>query len=324
LLLDVQNVTVSAERFGEPEELLHDVSFSVNEGEVIAIVGESGSGKTTLLKALTHLFPYQTDIFVRGRVCFNGTNILALDDAALKGVRRSSIRYVFQEPGSVLNPALRIQAQIHLFDSVDPSKDHETERDSAGRDSRASYFAEMGIEDLTHVLRSFPHELSVGMLQRLSIAIAISARPKLLLCDEPTSAVDLIARHQILDLLCTFCRSHRMALIMTTHDLGVARTYADRIIVLYAGRIVEEATNAKFFENPLHPYSKVLLGSMSTSDCLLEDNHVPREIPVWTTEEIHGCKFHMRCAIATRECASEEPKIMEIENGRRVRCPYWK
>jgi oligopeptide/dipeptide ABC transporter ATP-binding protein len=307
---------------GHPIELLHNISFSLEDREVFVLVGESGSGKTTLARALTNLFPRSLNISVHGTVQFGESNLIESEPSYLRRVRGKDIRYVFQEPGSAFNPALRVRSQVRFFSSSELNSRGGSKK---GRDqSIRETLKVMGVEDPEEVLSSYPHQLSVGTLQRILIGAAIAPRPRLLIADEPTSAVDATQRYQILDLLHSYCKTHVMALLLITHDLQIARRYGDRIAVLYAGRIVEMSKQTDFFVKPFHPYSEMLLQSVTDASTSLE-SIPPASGTVPSIAELpSGCKFHPRCPKVQLNCRGQEPELLSIEQDRQVRCPYWK
>jgi len=182
----------------------------------------------------------------------------------------------------------------------------------------------MGITDPAEVLNSYPHQLSVGTLQRILIAAAIAPHPRFLVADEPTSAVDAVLRYQILDLLVSICRNETMTLLLITHDLEIARRYGDRIAVIYAGRILEISTKDEYFQNPLHPYSQTLLSTLPTPTSSLDSMPSSSGSAPSFTELPSGCKFHPRCYKIQADCRKLEPELISTDNHRKVRCPYWK
>jgi oligopeptide/dipeptide ABC transporter ATP-binding protein len=322
VVLNVDGVEVLAPSNGRSIELLHDISFALKEGEVFVLAGESGSGKTTLARALTNLFPRSLDISLRGAVRFGEANLLTCELSMLRKIRGADIRYVFQEPSSSFNPTLRVRAQVRLLSSSqwDSGTGSKKVRDEAMSQS----FNAMGIKDLEKILSSYPHQLSVGTLQRILIAAAIAPRPRLLIADEPTSAVDANQRYQILDLLQAYCRMHAMAILLITHDLQIARRYGDRVAVLYAGRIVETSKQTDFFAKPLHPYSKMLLESVPSASASLESMSPASGAVPAIADLPSGCKFHPRCPKVQMDCKEQEPELLSIDQDHRVRCPYWK
>jgi len=252
-LLRIEGLNVAATGVSSPRELLHDVSFTIEAGGITAIIGESGSGKTILTRALTNLFPSK-NIRVEGTVTFDGSNLLALRDRQLRTIRRTSIRYVFQEPASSLNPLLLLQLQASQALSEQDGRQHYSEI--------AALCLQMGVAEPARAMAAYPHQLSVGTLQRAIIAMGMLGHPKLIIADEPTSAIDASQRFQILDLFYKQCRTRGMALLLTTHDVEIARRYADTMIVLHSGRIVECAPADAFFRNPLHGKSAALLSDV--------------------------------------------------------------
>jgi len=307
---------------GKPLNLLHEISFSLKERETFVLVGESGSGKTTLARALTKLFPPKSKIRITGEVRFEGYNLLQLGGDSLRDVRRSQIRYIFQEPASALNPTLQIRTQFRLAASLFPPA--MGPRPRSHDNFIESLLARVGIEQPAEVLSRYPHQLSVGTLQRILIAMAIAPNPRLLVADEPTSAVDASMRIQILDLLRNLCEEGEMGLFLITHDLSLARQYADRVAVLYAGRIVEMAQAEEFFKEPFHPYSWLLVESMPGTDSSLPHMPtVPGTIPSVAALPA-GCKFSPRCFKVQDDCRIEEPALISVREMRSVRCPYWK
>ncbi|MBX2992106.1 MAG: ABC transporter ATP-binding protein [Bacteroidetes bacterium] len=253
-LLSVDHLTVTTPEKGEVRTVVDDVSFSLRNGQVLAIVGESGSGKTSICRALTRLNP--SSYTTTGIVRFDSKDLLTCNDEMLQDIRRHRIRYIFQEPHQALNPALTIRSQLLL---------------SSGRKSPATgdlhnLLAAVGLRHTQEVLNSYPHKLSIGMAQRVMIAMAVLPQPSLLVADEPTSALDASQRYKLLDLLKSIHTQHGMAMIIVTHDLELARLYADDIAVLRNGQIIEYKTTASFFRSPKANYSKLLIDAMSMTD----------------------------------------------------------
>lgn len=314
-LLEVVGLTVAHDGGNGDRQILHEVSFDIQEGEVFALIGESGSGKTTLANSLTRLSPYGSGLSMEGSVRIDGREISEFTTEELRLLRRHGIRYIFQEPLQSLNPLARIQSQFALA--------MESLKDGPGRsgNSSAQWLARLGIENPSDVLDSYPHQLSGGMAQRVMLAMALAPSPKLLIADEPTSALDAPLRYQILDLLMALRESEGMAVLLITHDLSIARRYAHRIAVLYAGRILELAPREEFFKTPLHPYSQLLLQAASFSvrsvEMAIDEN--PSK-----SRSSSGCRFLHRCYKAEDDCGLNEPQLEQVDGGRTVRCPYWK
>jgi oligopeptide/dipeptide ABC transporter ATP-binding protein len=299
--------------------LLHDISFSLQTGEIVAIIGESGSGKTLLTRSLTRLLTGRGNFRVEGSVKFLGEEIFGMPEDTLRDLRKSSIRYVFQDPAQALNPAITLGTHVRLV---------EDGREGSEVVSIESQFIKnigmLGISEPRDMLRKYPHQLSVGMAQRSLVAAALLGNPKLIIADEPTSAVDAAMRRQILELLAVRCRGAGMSLLLTTHDLETAREFADRVIVLYAGRIVESAKTDEFFARPLHPYAQALLASQPRPHQSLSDAQVMQGEPVHAEQLPGGCTFHPRCPQVKDACRAGEPALELVEDSRMVRCPFWK
>jgi oligopeptide/dipeptide ABC transporter ATP-binding protein len=310
-LLDVRHLTVWNARNDPGRLILEDVSFFLGQRESVVVLGESGSGKTTLARAITRLFPENSGIGVSGAVSFLGSPID--DDAALSTVRRSMIRYVFQHPSRALNPTSRIRTQLrNALDGRRPTDEELQE-----------ILSDVGLQQPAEILDSYPHQLSVGMAQRVAIAMAIAPKPSLLIADEPTSALDASLRIHLLNLLRSIQRTRGTSMLLVTHNLEVARECADRIIVLYAGRIVESTGAREFFESPLHPYSRMVLSAQRT----IEKGFPMSERVDETAESAlpHcGCKFSPRCSLVQQRCRDEEPELETVDNRRMVRCFFWK
>jgi microcin C transport system ATP-binding protein len=227
-ILRVDQLSVTSTNGSPTRELLHAVTFSVRTGDVFSIVGESGSGKTTLACALTRLLP-SNQVSIQGTVHFNGKDLTGLSDAALRTVLRSEIRYLFQEPGQSLNPISRISTQMKLAFDQEPAIVARC----------AELFTAFGLTDHEELVRSFPHQLSIGTLQRIQLAMALAPRPRLLIADEPTSAIDSLLKYQMMDTLKALSKAEGLSIVFITHDLALATRYADRIALMSGGRLHE-------------------------------------------------------------------------------------
>jgi oligopeptide/dipeptide ABC transporter ATP-binding protein len=310
VLLSVDTLNVTIETAGRRIALVSDVSFAVGPGEIFVLVGESGSGKTTVMKAVANLFRPNATVVREGRILFEGIDLVAATEKKMRRIRRQFIRYIPQEPSLAFNPVLRIQSQLEL---------------AGDREERImTLLGRLDIEHPVDLLRHYPHQLSVGTLQRILVAAALAPQPRLILADEPTSAVDITLRHEVLALLSGQCRSSGMGLLLTTHDLTIARKYGDVISVLYAGRIVEVAPNEQFFERPYHPYSQALVASVPEEEQTIDEMPSPEVVNQNPARSASGCRFFARCTIARPDCAQHEPPLELLGNGRQVRCPYWK
>lgn len=311
-LLNVKSLSVAFPAGSGYAEVVSGISFSLRPGESAALVGESGCGKSSACLALTGLCGSGSK--VSGSVIFDGSDLLQLSPRQLRRVRGKGIAYIFQEPGSSLNPVLQIKEQIaevlHL---------HRPEVKDISAECVALLEA-VGIPDPERRLASYPHELSGGMQQRVMIAMALAGKPQLLIADEPTTALDVTIQAQILDLLNKLCRESRMALLLISHNLGVVGNMADRIAVMYAGRIVESGSAEKILTDPAHPYTRALLAAvpqLGGSGGRLQT--IPGTVPP-PEEYPAGCRFAPRCSHACEKCVLQEPAAREISPGHTVSC----
>ncbi len=292
-----------------------DVSFSVGRGEVLGLVGESGSGKSITGLSVIGLIDPPGRI-VSGAIRYKGENLAALPEERLRRLRGDRIAMIFQDPMMTLNPVLRIDTQITEAVRAHHDVDRGTARDMA-RDALSA----VGIPSPERRLKAYPHELSGGMRQRVAIAIAFVNKPDLIIADEPTTALDVTIQAQILHVAQELCRTTGTALIWITHDLAVVSALADRIAVMYAGRIVEQGPAADIVARPLHPYTRGLIGSVPSQNARGKRLF---QIPGMTPSLLHlpqGCAFRSRCDVAGPQCC-EQPAITEPVAGREVRCFY--
>jgi len=293
------------------------VVYDVREGETVALVGESGCGKSVSALSIMRLIATPPGRIVGGEILFQGRDLLRLPDEEMRQIRGKEIAMIFQEPMTSLNPALTIGRQltegleVHL--QMGP-------REAAER--AAELLLLVGIADPKRRLAQYPHQFSGGMRQRVMIAMALSCNPKLVLADEPTTALDVTIQAQILELLLSLQEEMRMAVILITHDLGVIAEVADRVLVMYAGRVVEEGSATDLFENPLHPYTQGLLGSLPTLEGgkrLRRLQAIPGLVPNLLALPT-GCKFAPRCPKVIDACWPTEPELREVRPGRWARC----
>jgi peptide/nickel transport system ATP-binding protein len=290
------------------------VSFEVRPGEVLGLVGESGCGKTVTGFSILGLVDPPGRI-VGGRIIFEGTDLLQLEEHALRQIRGARIAMVFQDPMMTLNPVLRIDTQM-----VEAVRAHQHMDSNAARQIARETLERVGIPAPESRLRSYPHQFSGGMRQRVAIAIALLNRPKLIIADEPTTALDVTIQAQILYEAQKLCRESGTALIWITHDLSVVAGLADRICVMYAGRIVEQGSVDEVLDTPLHPYTHGLIGSVPSRN---RRGAPLAQIPGMTPALINlppGCAFRTRCSRAQARC-SEQPEL-KPHNARLVRCFY--
>lgn len=275
---------------------LDGADLSIADGQCIGLVGESGSGKSTLALALGRLLPPNAE-HLDGALRVNGKSVFELDEAALRALRRRDLGYVFQDPIGTLDPTMRIGRQIGaVLAGVETTE------------STASLLASVRLHDVQRILRCFPHELSGGMAQRVSIAIAIAPRPKLLIADEPTASLDASIRSQILDLLVSLCAAHGMALLLLSHDLRAISRYCEQVAIMYGGRVIESGLTAEIFGRPLHPYTEALLHASPGQERLGGRIEPIPGVPPVLTGRSESCSFAPRCRYAVDDCQRRRPE----------------
>ena len=289
-----------------------DVSFDLYPGETLGIVGESGCGKTVTSLSILRLVPEPPGHVLPGSLIeFEGRNLLALSAPELRAVRGNQIAMIFQEPMTSLNPVFTIGDQIAEAGII-----HQHLSRGAARARAIEMLRLVGIPDPDERVDHYPHQLSGGMRQRVMIAMALVCHPKVLIADEPTTALDVTIQAQILELLDRLQHELGMAVLLITHDLGVVAGHADRVVVMYAGRIVETAPTDALFERPTHPYTEGLLAAVPRIDTPRARLHaVPGQVPAATAWP-SGCRFHPRCPYAWDKCVSQEPPLLEVEDLR--------
>jgi oligopeptide transport system ATP-binding protein len=311
-LLDVQHLTT---RFHTRNGIVHaveDVSFTVEKGETLGIVGESGSGKSVTCYSLLGLIPQPPGRIHSGKAIFAGTDLLAASDRQLRKIRGKRISMIFQDPMTSLNPFMKISDQL-----TEPLALHEKVTGKKALKRAIDALAEVGIPDPETRIHAYPHEFSGGMRQRVMIAMALITRPELLICDEPTTALDVTVQKQVLDLIRDRQRELGTAVIFITHDLAVVSEMCDQINVMYAGRIVESAHKAELFRNPLHAYTRSLLKSIPAIQPKGEALYTIPGLPPDLTRPPAGCSFKPRNRLGAPElCPTDSPPpFREIQPG---------
>ncbi|MFM1920244.1 MAG: hypothetical protein RLZZ303_1878 [Candidatus Hydrogenedentota bacterium] len=293
------------------------VNFDVAPGETLGIVGESGSGKSVTAYSLLGLVPQPPGRIESGAALFAGNDLLGLSGAALRAVRGKRVSMIFQDPMTALNPYMTIGKQV-----MEPLRIHGACSKMEARKRAIEMLAAVGILEPERRLGMYPHEFSGGMRQRVMIAMALITKPDLLIADEPTTALDVTVQAQILDLIRALQREMGMAVMLITHDLGVVARVCDRVLVMYAGRIVESAPARELFRNPRHPYTQALLDSLPATHQKGGDLYTIPGLPPDLIQPIKGCAFAPRCAHAQERC--QQPVELEsLGGGRAAACPVW-
>ncbi len=293
---------------------LDGVTVEVGAGEIVGLVGETGCGKTLTGLSILGLLP-PTARVTRGSITLDGRDLLGLPEAELRGIRGSSVAMVFQNPASAFNPVFTIGAQLRYVLGA-----HERlPKDDALARIRDT-LAEVGLPEVDRVLRSHPHQLSGGMLQRAMIASALLCRPRLLIADEPTTALDVTIEAQILRLIRRLQETRGFSVLFITHDLGVVRSVSDRVVVLYAGRVAESADTTSLFERPLHPYTRGLMAAVPHASARREAlASIPGNVPA-DVGAVEGCAFADRCPLAIERCRVERPAVRDLGGGHLAAC----
>jgi oligopeptide transport system ATP-binding protein len=292
------------------------ISYVVEEGETLGMVGESGCGKSVSALSVMRLVADPPGKIVGGQVVFEGRDLLTLSDSEMRRVRGNRIGMVFQEPMTSLNPVLTIERQL-----TETLELHLRMTRGQARSRAAELMTMVGIPDAPRRLKDYPHQMSGGMRQRVMIAMAISCNPRLIIADEPTTALDVTIQAQILELMQSLCRELGTALLIITHNLGVVARYAKRVVVMYAGKIIEAADSLGIYGDPRHPYTLGLLKSVPRLDAGMGAKLVPIEgLPPELVDMPPGCSFAPRCRYAIARCREESPPLMPVADGHESAC----
>ena len=315
-LLTVKNLRTQFRTEGGVVQAVDDVSFNIQAGETFALVGESGCGKSVTALSIMGLIPNPPGEITSGSIEFGGVDLLKLSSTEMRSIRGSKIGMIFQEPMSSLNPVLTIESQL-----AEPLKIHTGLSASAANDRAQELIDMVGIPDSKTRLKQYPHELSGGQRQRIMIAMAMACAPRLLIADEATTALDVTIQAQILDLMQEVTEKSGAALLIITHNLGIVARYADRVAVMYAGKLREVGDASDIYAASQHPYTVGLLRSVPRLDSEKGTPLSPigGEIPDLTNLP-GGCAFNPRCQWAVDRCSVEEPELIEISQGKQVAC----
>lgn len=317
VLMQVDDLKVYFGSAAHPVRAVDGVSLTIHEGETVALVGESGCGKSVTSLALARLVPEPPGCYAGGQVLYDGRDVLSLSQKELRSIRGNKISYIFQDPGASLNPVFTIGYQVG-----EAIRLHR--KQAQIKEEVLDLLAKVGMSDPARTMSAYPHELSGGMQQRAMIAMALACRPRLLVADEPTTALDVTIQAQILELLVSLQEQMGMAVLLITHNLGLVAGVAHRVNVMYAGRIVESGETESVLRRPRHPYTLGLLNAVPRLKGGRErlqgiDGVVPN--PSHWPE---GCRFHPRCPLKQALCEREDPAAMEVESGHISRCHFWR
>ncbi|WP_040204534.1 ABC transporter ATP-binding protein [Neobacillus jeddahensis] len=315
-LLDVRNLETAFDIDGTDYNAVDDVSFQVKPRQIVGIVGESGCGKSVMSLSIMQLLPKGIGKVKSGQIVFDGINLEKMSESQINKLRGNDVSMIFQEPMTSLNPVFTIGYQLQevFFNHTIISRRNARLRSIA-------LLKSVGISRPEKIVDEYPHQLSGGMRQRVMIAIAIACQPKLLIADEPTTALDVTVQAQILELLKGIQEVNDMSIILITHDLGVVAEMCDEVIVMYAGKIVERTDVDRLFHNPKHPYTTLLLGAIPKMD-EQEDrlNSIQGIVPSLINMPQVGCRFANRCPKAMPECTTITPLLENVEQGHEVAC----
>jgi oligopeptide/dipeptide ABC transporter ATP-binding protein len=316
-LLEIKGLKMDFGANAEALRAIDGVSLSIGAGESVCLVGESGCGKTVTALSIARLVPTPPASYVGGEILLNGRDVLKMSREELRKIRGGVVGYIFQEPGAALNPVFRVGNQIK-----ESLKLHRPEK---AKDAEVIRLLKLvGIPAPESRIRNYPFEMSGGMQQRVMIAMALASQPKLLVADEPTTALDVTIQAQILDLLRELKQRLGMAILLITHNLGIVGDMADRVAVMYAGQIVELAPARELLRRPLHPYTRALMHSVPKLTGEIDRlSAIPGNVPRIGNFP-PGCRFYPRCPSARPECANRPPELAQLEPGRWVRCLYAK
>lgn len=316
VLLSVENLKTSFQTLRGKITAVDGVSFQVYKGEILGVVGESGCGKSVTSQSIMRLYDEKELASYEGKILFQGENILEKSSKEMERIRGEGISMVFQDALSSLNPLFTVGSQI-----VEMLRVHKNISKKEAWETAENMLRLTGIPAPEERVHNYPHEMSGGMRQRAMIAMALSCDPKLLIADEPTTALDVTIQAQIMDLIMDLNKKLNMGIVLITHDLGVVSQTCDRIIIMYLGHIVEEGTVEDIFDRPLHPYTVGLIKSIPTMDTKKENKLFMIKGTVPPLSEVQeGCRFCNRCEYATDICKKQDPELMNVNETQKVRC----
>ena len=310
-LLKVENLKVSFSHEDSYLQVVRGFDLEIQRGEIVGIVGESGSGKTVSASSITKLIPEDVARIDSGSVIFEGKELMGLSEKLLKSIRGKNISYIFQNPTMALNPYKRIGTQLKAILNI--------HRLPAIKEEILDTLKSVGIENAKQVYNMFPYQLSGGLNQRVMIAECILCKPRLVIADEPTSAIDASVQRKVLDLLKEINKTYETSIMLITHDFDVAKYICDKVLIMYGGLVLEEGKVEEVFHEPLHPYTKELIKCANALDSEEDDLYSLNGMPPIPKDFSNQCPFYERCSEARNECLENIPKIIDI-NNRKVRC----
>jgi oligopeptide/dipeptide ABC transporter ATP-binding protein len=322
-LLEIKNLKLEFGSGTGAVRAVDDISLSIEPGETVCLVGESGCGKSVTALSIARLLPSPPARYVGGEILLNGRDVLRMSKVELREIRGGVVSYVFQEAAASLNPVVRVGNQIK--EALRLHRHVPTHQPKRATDAEVIRLLRLvGIPAPESRVKSYPHEMSGGMQQRIMIAMALASRPRLLVADEPTTALDVTIQAQIIDLLRDPKQKFGMSILLITHNLGIVGDIADRVAVMYAGQIVELAPAQELLRRPWHPYTRALMDSVpKLGSDVRRLKSIPGSVP-----QLHappsGCRFHPRCPKVQAECSQTVPPLLEAAPNRWVRCPFWK
>ncbi|MCS0605894.1 ABC transporter ATP-binding protein [Streptomyces sp. LP11] len=319
MLLDVRDLRVEFRTRDGVAHAVNGVSYAVDAGETLAVLGESGSGKSVTAQAVMGILDTPPGRITGGQVLFQGRDLLTLKEEERRKVRGAGLAMIFQDALSALNPVLPVGDQLGEMFTV-----HRGMSKKEARVRAVELMDRVRIPAAAQRVRDYPHQFSGGMRQRIMIAMALALEPALIIADEPTTALDVTVQAQVMDLLAELRREYRMGLILITHDLGVVADVADRIAVMYAGRIVESAPVHDIYKAPAHPYTRGLLDSIPRLDHKGRELYAIKGLPPDLAAVPPGCAFHPRCPMARDVCRTDVPPLHAVADGRGSACHFWR
>jgi oligopeptide transport system ATP-binding protein len=319
VLLEVSDLHVEFRTRDGVAHAVNGVSYAVDAGQTLAVLGESGSGKSVTAQAIMGILDMPPGRITGGRVLFRGRDLLTLKEEERRRIRGAGLAMIFQDALSALNPVMTVGDQLGEMFVV-----HRGASRRAARARAVELMERVRIPAAAQRVRDYPHQFSGGMRQRIMIAMALALEPDLIIADEPTTALDVTVQAQVMDLLAELRREYDMGLILITHDLGVVADVADKIAVMYAGRIVEQAPVHELYRRPAHPYTRGLLESIPRLDHKGRELYAIKGLPPSLTRIPPGCAFHPRCPMAREVCRTDVPPLYEVSPTRGSACHFWR